>query len=96
MKLLEQFFSEQPAALGKLLPRDFEAEIHRRDLIGFEHEASFDPLGCQGRSNPKGDYRWPTEFVVRGNDHRSDDQVGELYDHGWRPRLHVLTDIARG
>jgi len=46
MKVLEQFFSEQPAGLSELLPRDFEADIHTRGFIGFEHEASFDSFGC--------------------------------------------------
>ncbi|WP_322918875.1 hypothetical protein [Agrobacterium tumefaciens] len=96
MKVLKQFFSEQPAGLGELLPRDLETDIHRRDFIGFKHQAGLDFLGCQRRSDPKGHYRWPTEFAGRGNDHRSDEQVGKLYYHDGRPWLYVLTNIAGG
>lgn len=55
MKVREQFFSEQPTGLGELLSRDFEADIHGRDFIGFKHETGFDSLGCQRRPDTERD-----------------------------------------
>lgn len=46
--------------------------------------------------DPEGDHGWPSEFADRRNDHCSEDQIGKLYDHDGRPRLNVLTDVARG
>ncbi|MBY3355147.1 hypothetical protein [Rhizobium laguerreae] len=95
MKVLEQFLSEQPAGLGELIPRHFEANIYRRDFTGFEHQASFDSLGCKRCADPERSDSWPTESADRGNNHRSNEQVGELYDDSGRPWLNVLTNVAR-
>lgn len=95
MEVFQQLFFEQPAGLGELIPRHFKANIYRRVFTGFEHEASFVSVGCQRCTDPKGDYCWPTEPADRGNNNRSDEQVGEFYDGDGRSWLYMLTYIAR-